>query len=200
MALRSLGFSALSLAVGVAIAPACGGSSGGDDPLFLQSSAEGGSSASQDGAVGEPSSDGASSDGRGPTDGRAQPDAPPSDPGVLCGTSQCVVGKQECCRTEEGQTVTFDCVTRGSCVLSNQLAIPCDDASDCAALGSPGALCCALADKGAVSQVACTAAANCPLSAGDYVFCDPSAANPCPNGGVCRSSASPTIPYSYCKP
>jgi hypothetical protein len=194
---RSLVLAAFT-ALALAVAPACGGSTNSD--LFGGSPTDGGGQGGHGGEGGEAAEDAAPKES-GARDG-APGDAvqPSADPGISCGSAECQVSTEECCRTAEpGGATSFRCQPRGACVLNNQLAIPCDDAADCATLGVSGAVCCAIAVQGAVYQVVCKPPSECPFNANNYILCDPNAPNPCPNGGTCAASATPTIPYDYCK-
>ncbi len=151
-------------------------------------------------------SGGATRDAGGKVD--AGRDAGPTHPvaKIACGSDTCSVPAQDCCRTS-GFTgaPTYTCVTKGACFGFQSLTIPCDDAADCAALGSPGQLCCytAASNTGAVSDVSCRAASACIKPRGN--LCDPYAniATSCPNtagSATCAASADKTFDYSVCAP
>jgi hypothetical protein len=205
MLTRSLVLAALA-ALALAVAPACGGAASSD--LFGSVSTDGGGGQGGPGSGGEGGSvfhDASSANESGARDGglpladATVVDSPRVDPGISCGSAECRVGADDCCRTAEAAGDSFRCVTRGACVQNNQLAIPCDDAADCATLGMPGTVCCAVALQGTVFQVVCKLPSDCPFTLGDFILCDPDAPDPCPAGGTCSPSGSTTVPYDYCK-
>ncbi len=78
--------------------------------------------------------------------------------------------------------------------------MPCDDAADCAAEGSPaGYVCCVTEDPntGLAASVGCVAPADCTTGNGQTVMCDDG--DPCPANETCGTSTT-TIPgYKICK-
>jgi hypothetical protein len=103
--------------------------------------------------------------------------------------NKCAVGNEVCCRSAGA---LLGCTGSGACTGITQLAIPCDDALDCTALGHPGELCCASIQSSAVREVACRKPSDCTAS-NRRNLCDPAAANNCPNGGTCSLSTQ-TMP------
>jgi hypothetical protein len=192
----------MSVAVGLVLAPGCGGAA--DSPLFAHVPDEAGSALDGGGGNTDARTNAGDSSFADAAKKDAQPlpvDSSVLDHGISCGGGECQVGTQECCRTEfTGGGVTFACVGRGSCLGNNQIAIPCDDAADCTTLGQPGDVCCALAQQGAVFQVACTSAQSCSIPAGaNYILCDPNTPDACPTPRTCRSTTSATMPYTVCR-
>ncbi len=120
---------------------------------------------------------------------------------VACGGSATCESSngEECCFTpqkQDGQCVSSD----GDCNGGGEVLLPCDDAADCDALGNIGDVCCAqAAQNGIVSQVQCRAASECSAKNGQTNLCDPSASNPCPNGGTCQASTVSIPGYSICR-
>ncbi|MEO8799022.1 MAG: hypothetical protein ABI551_14125 [Polyangiaceae bacterium] len=106
---------------------------------------------------------------------------------------------EECCfspQTTKGQCVS----SAGDCSGAGEVLLPCDDTADCDALGNVGDVCCAQADQnGIVSHVQCRAVSDCSAKNGQTNLCDPSASNPCPNGGTCQPSKTSIPGYSICR-
>ena len=137
------------------------------------------------------------------------PDAAPSaePPSVRCGNTTCDPATNVCCRIPGGTTDVFACLSAIACgAVVGALAIPCDDAVDCAGSsptnGTPGAgneVCCATlnAQTGRAESIACMPAQSC-TSTLQTNLCGPNAPDACPNGGTCKISQT-TIPgYDIC--
>lgn len=126
---------------------------------------------------------------------------PVTSASVACpGSATCESSSgQECCfspQTQDGQCVSSDAECNGE----GDVLLPCDDTADCDALGHIGDVCCAQADKnGIVSAVQCRAASDCSAKNGQTNLCDPSASNPCPNGGTCQPSMVSIPGYTICR-
>lgn len=137
-----------------------------------------------------------------------QKDAASADPGIQCGTASCAVDTEVCCRTHTGGTVgsdSFACTPPASCADSTAtLAIPCDDTADCAALGHPGTVCCAVVASQPPSQttraiaVSCENPAVCISKNSRVYLCDPKDPNPCPSGAACKLSIGTLVGYYLC--
>jgi hypothetical protein len=197
-------FAALAFAGGFAVV-SCTGADESD--FFGSPSAPGvdsgateddGSTATDDGGA---ASDGAPArkDGGGSNadSGPPKPDAGVIDAGeartigcTLDAGLRCAVGTETCCRS---LGPAFACTASAGCAAVAQLSVPCDDALDCAALGHPNELCCATTVSNVVRDVACRKAVDCTLTANRRNLCDPSATDPCPNGGTCKLSTQ-TMP------
>lgn len=108
-------------------------------------------------------------------------------PGVPCGTSECTLVSQTCCRKHD----KLECTAATAC---HGLSIPCANAADCAAGGYPGDVCCGEFDKAdLVVQVGCVSPGDCRYSDYRVVLCSKSAADACPGGETCETS-SVTLP------
>ena len=109
---------------------------------------------------------------------------------IACAATKCTVGIEECCRQTIGNTHDFSCVGSNECMGDDALGIPCDQNSDCAALGHPDRLCYVTVDlAGLATEVRCRIPAVCVSSFRRTNLCDPSDTNPCPNGGTCVPSS-----------
>ncbi len=172
------------------------GTSDGEDSGAVEE--EDGSVAAGDGAT--PKDGGATKkDGGGPTTGDSgdKLDAGPTIDATVGRTigctldagNTCAVGNEVCCRSVGA---VLACAGSGACTGITQVAIPCDDALDCTALGHPGELCCATIQSNTVREVACRKPSDCDAT-NRRNLCDPAAANNCPNGGTCTHS-SQTMP------
>jgi hypothetical protein len=198
-------FGLLALA-GLSVASCTGAE---DSGLFGASSStpdeDAGSTEEQDGSVasadgGTTTKDGGTTKKDGGTttedSGTITPEAGPPDAAVartigctLDAGTKCGVGAEVCCRSAG---TLLACTGSGGCTGITQLAIPCDDALDCTALGHPNELCCATIQSNGVREVACRKAADCDVSTRRNL-CDPMAADPCPIGGTCKLSTQ-TMP------
>jgi hypothetical protein len=172
------------------------GTSDGEDSGAVEE--EDGSTAAGDGSTAR---DGGTTkkDGVGPTEDSGNPSSdggPTVDAAVgrtigctLDAGNKCAVGNEVCCRSAGA---LLGCTGSGACTGITQLAIPCDDALDCNALGHPNELCCATIQSNGVKEVACRKPAECDVS-NRRNLCDPNAADPCPIGGSCKLSTQ-TMP------
>jgi hypothetical protein len=117
-----------------------------------------------------------------------------ADPGVLCGGgTYCTPGTQTCC-------VSGGTGTCGSNCTGGADKVVCDSQQDCAAAGLTSHICCgAVIGSDAVNSF-CTSATMCQMGSGKAFYCNPSAANPCPNGGTCApaSNNKPLPGYYRC--
>jgi hypothetical protein len=104
---------------------------------------------------------------------------PVGNAGILCGGDYCLLGTEECCYSNN----TYSCVAK--CTGGGTSPIRCDSAADC----TSGLICCGVITSGVVNSLYCTGASQC--AAPKLVFCDPAAANPCPNGGTCMATDVP---------
>ncbi len=199
-----------------ALFAACGGAA--DQDVFQGGittgdsgfSGDDGSTATDDG--GGTTNDGSSgTDGGGgqdagnKTDGGGKKDAGSSDTGadsnppgatIHCGQgTDCTVGAQVCCREPVGPT--YSCMPSSGCTAVGDVPVPCDEASDCTALGHAGDVCCATFGLGGkVNSVECASTGNC-NGKGKLIVCNPADTDPCPNGGTC--SAGPFGGYFACQ-
>ncbi len=116
----------------------------------------------------------------------------------------CDAANSVCCRTtsNSGQgngNTTFACTAPSACAQQGSLAIPCDNADDCAAQGfAPGTVCCVTEDanSGTATSVVCAAPSAC-AAATQTTLCNET--NVCPNGLTCATSTG-TIPgYKICR-
>jgi hypothetical protein len=131
------------------------------------------------------------------------PEAGPTDPGITCGSSSCNPASEVCCRTDPGTgNPSFACVPPSGCSAAGAMPIPCANASDCLAGGSPaGTICCVTEDPqtGHATTVACVDPSSCTDQTQTWL-CDPNASDACPQGMVCTASKQ-TIPgYDICHP
>jgi hypothetical protein len=181
-----------AVVVGFALAVGCGGA--GQSDLL----SGGDSGATQDGASRDSARDSATND-VGVKDA-AMETAPPPDQGVNCpGQGFCMVPGQVCCLDTSTGNSTFSC-TSSDGDASNPcmaLSIPCDDAADCAAAGSPGDVCCVTASgNDTAGDVSCRSPADCSTQ-GHARVCNPSGpADQCPMGKTCKPSTK-TLPGFY---
>ncbi|MBL8608675.1 MAG: hypothetical protein JNL38_15220 [Myxococcales bacterium] len=200
--MRQLGTWAIAGFVGV-IGVACAGASGSDllDAPGSSSGASGGASsgATSSGTSGATSSgsssSGASSSGAsssGASSSASSSGASSGDAGtpakIKCGATSCKPGVEICCRKPGIPNPEYGCTAPNACNGTNALAIPCDDAADCAAAGQTGTVCCARtisAIDSRVNKITCEKPSNC---VGDQsaIVCDPSL----PSTGQCAATLS----------
>jgi hypothetical protein len=144
----------------------------------------------------------ATTDGSPTADARKDSDTPPPSGRIQCGFVTCAVGTEVCCRKSTGPAVQNYCSAPAACVsspLQQTVAIPCDDAADCTALGKPGTVCCASLDQNAqVTEITCREPRDCRSQQGRYNLCDKNAADPCPNGGTCKPTNQTLPGYNLC--
>lgn len=126
--------------------------------------------------------------------------APPSGRGVDCRGASCALGAEVCCRSTSAGTVSFACTTTTACTRSGTggtaeppLALPCDDAADCATLGARDAVCCGTYEVDAqrrprVRTVACLAPKECLERQSRVVLCGDGKDDQCPGGTRCEVS------------
>jgi hypothetical protein len=117
-------------------------------------------------------------------------DAGPSE--ITCNDQglTCSVPAQVCCETFTPFSRKYACVAPQECTGASSTPIPCDDARDCAALGAPGAVCCAAVDTGgAMMSVTCALPENCTPS-GHRILCDPHDFSSCPTGKTCKPNTT----------
>jgi hypothetical protein len=125
-----------------------------------------------DGAVADSAGD-AASDGDGT-------DAPPPNPGVLCGSTRCDPSKNErCCVGATGGTPSC----AASCGPASAEYL-CDTSSECASLGAQAICCLNLSAGSACTTGMCTG----------YVLC--SGGGKCPAGRTCFPGVAP-LPGGY---
>ena len=132
---------------------------------------------------------------------------PPSatiDCAVGGAVTTCDAATQVCCETQNGNgngngNGSYACTTASACSQQGSLAIPCDNASDCAAEGfGPGTVCCVTEDpnSGVATQVSCLSQADCSADTQTWM-CNENGA--CPAGKTCNTSTT-TIPgYKICR-
>lgn len=114
-----------------------------------------------------------------------------TDPGILCAADVCDAMTELCCI----KSGVPGCAP--TCVGSLSLPVRCSDHNDCIAAGRPTDVCCGTVGSGVVNDVSCTAATTCTGATHAY-FCDPEAANPCPDGGSCMPTDDPLPGYHRC--
>jgi hypothetical protein len=127
---------------------------------------------------------------------------PATDPGITCGTKKpCDPTSKVCCVFDDGNgNHTYDCENASTCSQNGGLGMPCANATDCLAAGSPaGTVCCVTEGQGsqAAASVACVPAAQCGGSSQSWL-CDPSDPSSCPAGETCTTSTVTIPPYSIC--
>jgi len=143
----------------------------------------------RDGATNDASDDDASAHDAGPL---AVVDCP-SAAAASTTSATCDVGQAVCCSEGNGD---FACTSASSC-LAPAVAVPCDESTDCAALGQTGDVCCLqLGSNGKGTAVGCIADTSCTTAKNRRVMCDPTAATPCPTGQTCKLSTI-TFPGFY---
>jgi hypothetical protein len=125
---------------------------------------------------------------------------PHIDPGIACAQADCNPGAHEvCCRRGTQEPYEYAC-SSAPCAM-NALTIPCDDDSDCAALGQSGTVCCMDYSQASfiVTAVSCRAASECTLAQSRAPVCDPTAPAPCPvDAGTCKPSMGTLLGYHIC--
>ncbi len=168
----------------------CGGASQSD--LFTSSGVDSGGGGKDSGG---------GKDGGG--DGGAGSDS--GDPGISCGHVECTAGAQVCCRAGTAPPYDYQCGQQAC--PDRTLAIPCDDATDCATLGQPGDVCCGsysvdpMTQNTQIYQVGCRAPSECVNQQLRAILCDPNAVDPCPNdAGTCQMSVQTLPGYDLCVP
>jgi hypothetical protein len=187
----------------VAVTISCGGGSSSD--VFMGSDAGADQAASPQDGASEPDA-AAGVDARDdavtkvPDSGGHPRDAAPSDGSevdsqapsysVSCGmTTTCEAPGQFCCLSGLPATPTYACDSDStSCGGLTDAQIHCTSSAQCAA----GQVCCGHVLSPAV--VSCQPTCNGP---NDYVFCDPSAPNDCPQGHKCMPSTR-IVGYDRC--
>ena len=106
-----------------------------------------------------------------------------TNPGILCGSVYCNPASSLCCVTNGVPACATKCTGGGT------TQITCDDAADCGG----DLICCGSVSGTTVNSIYCTQTSLCmPPKA---FYCNPAAANPCPNGGTCAPTANPTGYY-----
>ncbi len=106
---------------------------------------------------------------------------PGGNQGILCDNQYCALGT-ECCSLNG----TYTCADKCSGASVN--AIKCDSAADC----QTGLVCCGVITADVINSIYCSTSAQC--TAPKAYFCDPTLADPCPQGGTCTST---TLPPGY---
>jgi hypothetical protein len=135
------------------------------------------------------------------------PDAGPKTSPVACqNAGSCTAPGQVCCRTQVSfMNFTYACTTGAACMGNGTLALPCDDANDCAVLGAPGQVCCAdLISAGqtlVASKLSCKPANQCTLQSmpAGVIVCDPKDPNACTGGQTCQQSSQTLPGYYICR-
>jgi hypothetical protein len=102
------------------------------------------------------------------------------DPGIRCGGTFCDPTTSLCCVTNGVPACAAKCTGGGTTPIS------CDDAHDC----TNGLVCCGSVTGTVVNNIFCSSAAQCQSPKAYY--CDPTIANPCPNGGTCDATNVPS--------
>jgi hypothetical protein len=191
----------LLVLVPIALAISCGG--GSQSAVFTGSDAAADEAATppEDGAT-EPDATGSGGDApddvvtKIPDSGGNTGDAAPGVDGavpsysVSCGmTATCEAPGQFCCLSGLPTTPTYACESDSTgCGGTTDAQIHCTSSAQC-----PGAeVCCGHVLSPAV--VSCQPTCN---GANDYVFCDPSAPNDCPQGHKCMASTR-IVGYDRC--
>ena len=115
-----------------------------------------------------------------------------ADPGITCGGGTfCTPGTQLCCVSGGNGTCNTNC-TGGADKLV------CDSQQDCAAQGLTSHVCCGAVIGGNGINSFCTVPSMCQMGSGKAFYCNPNAANPCPNGGTCNPVSFPLPGYHRC--
>lgn len=129
---------------------------------------------------------------------------PAQDPGVKCGSGDCSVPSEACCRRQVNGNFSYMCLPTGTCQGLNtpSLEIPCDDSTDCATAGSPGQVCCVTIGGGpgggnAASEVVCRDPSECTQQQSRTPACE-NDAGVCPQGTTCRTSSQTLPGYRLC--
>jgi hypothetical protein len=139
-------------------------------------------------------------------------DVEPPDSGsktspIACSNAgACSAPKEVCCRTQLAfMSYSYACTSGAACMGAGTLAIPCDDANDCAVLGAPGQVCCAeLISTGqtlVASKLLCKPPGQCTLQSTPtgVVVCDPKDPNACAGGQSCQLSMQTLPGYYICR-
>lgn len=167
----------------------CGGAS--DPDLF----SGGGNASSSEGGAGQDSS--AAADAGGGQDASGQDVVTPSRVSCPPAAAGCAIPQQVCCarETEAVCTSPADCQD-----LDVEMAIPCDEASDCETLGDPGYVCCGIIDpgSGAIAQVRCLPPNSCRRRQGRTPLCNPNDSAACNDNRVCGMSGALLPGYNVC--
>jgi len=119
-----------------------------------------------------------------------------SAPGVACQALTCALGREVCCRRATAATSSLACAAPADCAGAGEdapLAVTCDDADDCAAMGRPATVCCGdyVVDaqrRPRVRSVACIAPRECLEPQGRVVLCGDGRDAQCPPGTRCEVS------------
>ncbi|MFO0676927.1 MAG: hypothetical protein U0169_10350 [Polyangiaceae bacterium] len=128
---------------------------------------------------------------------------------VECGSFQCDVGTEVCCRTRNSVTTVFTCTPTGACPTNADagvLAIPCDHNDDCAAAGMIGNVCCIEFESSRITGVSCKPISACAFDTDTVSYvCDPDRNDafncPAPTGTdlECTPNPSAAFPYGICR-
>ena len=102
------------------------------------------------------------------------------DPGIRCGGTFCNPATSLCCVTNGVPACATKCSGVGTTPYS------CDDAHDC----TNNLVCCGSVTGTTVNNIFCSSAAQC--TSPKAYYCDPTIANPCPNGGTCTATNTPS--------
>jgi hypothetical protein len=110
-----------------------------------------------------------------------------SDPGIACAAGLYCTGGQFCCYPQAG----FAGTCGNNCTGATNWAVRCDDAADC---GGNTNICCATykTPSGLFEGAGCSTASTCTPTGAHTVeiWCDPSAASPCPGAMACTGTAA----------
>lgn len=105
----------------------------------------------------------------------------------------CDLQAQICCRGFNGYACQ---APQAQCT---GLQIPCAQASDCAARGLPGDVCCGAFDhNNRIYDVSCIPSDQCLLENMHVVICNPNDTDPCPNEGKCGYSTETLPGFGLC--
>ena len=111
-----------------------------------------------------------------------------SDPGILCGSSECdPAAGQLCCVTNGVPACTTSCTGGGTDPYK------CDDKADCAAAGQPNLICCGALSAGVAVNIYCTKTTMC--TSPKVQYCNPNVSGECVTGS-CLPASSPAGYYS----
>lgn len=126
---------------------------------------------------------------------------------VACQSNACQVGDEVCCRRAIGPAFTYACEAPKECDGSGSgagpLAIVCDDASDCEALGARDRVCCGeyevdSTNQPRVQRTACLTRADCTRNRQRVILCGDGDSSVCLSNQKCDVSSVALPGYRIC--